>query len=354
MGEYRRMRGRYRELPEDLERVLDRFDQLLVHERASARLRQDYRSIIRRLWYEAGPLLGDTRTVRARYEKWREDLDDHERSGALGASRIRNDVAAVRRCCRALAAKKIGHTKVTPLLTSDPLTELRSTKHSEWKPRPLPVADVLKLFQATEHPTATIPRVVRWNTRDRAIMNIMANGLRIGEVCSLTTDRISYDQTEGTLVLRVLGKGDRERTVPLNPAAARVLSRYLLERFAPKEMVAWLEELPEPKELLAVDRLRERVWKTSVIPVFLRSIGGRAIDERWLGFMFRGYAKLANVRGTPHMLRHTAATELLNANTDLRTIQEVLGHRSLVVTQRYLGVADKKKAKALAALPYGG
>lgn len=353
----KKMRGRYRELPPELEAVLERFDQVLVHERASARVRHDYWFMVRRLWYEIGAFTD--RDFKSKLEAWREDLDKDERAGTVSASRIRGDVAVLRRCCEALQMTKIGGTKVTPILTHNPVAKLRSTAQGEWRPKPLPVADVRKLFDATDS-TEALPRVghesvvVRWNTRDRAILNILANGLRRGEVVSLTTDRVRYDAAEETVVLRVLGKGNRERTVPLNPAAARVLSLYLLEKFAKEEYPQWLQELPEPKELLAVERLRDRVWKTKVIPVFYREVGGTAIDERWLGDMFRGYARLAGIRATPHMLRHTAATELLNANTDLRTIQEVLGHRSLLVTQRYMGVADRKKAKALAALPYGG
>ncbi len=142
--------------------------------------------------------------------------------------------------------------------------------------------------------------------RDVAILELLyATGLRGSELTGLDVEAV--DRAERTV--RVLGKGRKERIVPYGTSAARALERYLAPR--------------------AVTRG----------PLFVNARGGRLTD-RSVRKVVRRAARSAGVvrRVTPHTLRHTFATHLLDAGADLRAIQELLGHSRLSTTQRYTHV----------------
>jgi integrase/recombinase XerC len=142
--------------------------------------------------------------------------------------------------------------------------------------------------------------------RDVAILELLyATGLRVSELTGLDVEAV--DRAERTV--RVLGKGRKERIVPYGTSAARALERYLAPR--------------------AVTRG----------PLFVNARGGRLTD-RSVRNVVRRAARSAGVvrRVTPHTLRHTFATHLLDAGADLRAIQELLGHSRLSTTQRYTHV----------------
>ncbi len=152
--------------------------------------------------------------------------------------------------------------------------------------------------------------------RDRVVLELLyATGVRVGELCGLDVD----DVDDGRRVLRVLGKGARERTVPFGEPAARALT-------------AWrLTGRPE--------------WATarSGSALLLGRRGGR-LDPRAARALV--HRRLADVPGAPdlgpHGLRHTAATHLLEAGADLRSVQELLGHASLATTQLYTHVSVER------------
>ncbi|HUF93237.1 MAG TPA: site-specific tyrosine recombinase/integron integrase [Candidatus Limnocylindria bacterium] len=142
--------------------------------------------------------------------------------------------------------------------------------------------------------------------RDVAILELLyATGLRVSELTGLDVEAV--DRTERTV--RVLGKGRKERIVPFGASAARALERYLA---------------PRPAAGGAL---------------FLNARGGRLTD-RSVRSVVRRAARSAGVvrRVSPHTLRHTFATHLLDGGADLRAIQELLGHSRLSTTQRYTHV----------------
>ena len=142
--------------------------------------------------------------------------------------------------------------------------------------------------------------------RDVAILEVLyATGLRVSELTGLDVEAV--DRSERTV--RVLGKGRKERIVPYGAAAAKALERYLAPRPAARG------------------------------PLFVNARGGRLTD-RSVRNVVRRAARSAGVvrRVTPHTLRHTFATHLLDAGADLRAIQELLGHSRLSTTQRYTHV----------------
>jgi integrase/recombinase XerC len=148
--------------------------------------------------------------------------------------------------------------------------------------------------------------------RDRAILELLyASGLRVSELVGLDLGEIDR---RGQM-LRVLGKGRKERVVPYGGKAQAVLEAY------------W----PVREQILASPKV-----KPAPEAVFLNHLGGRLTD-RSVHMLVRKYSRLANVNWDmhPHSLRHAFATHLLADGADLRAIQELLGHVSLSTTQRY-------------------
>jgi integrase/recombinase XerC len=152
--------------------------------------------------------------------------------------------------------------------------------------------------------------------RDRALLELLyAAGLRVSELTGLT--RADIEQTER--ILRVRGKGNKERIVPYGSKAQAALDAY------------W----PVREELLAQHATRRRSAPHTEA-VFL-NYAGRRLTQRSVGRIVKKYVRLANVNWElhPHSLRHAFATHLLADGADLRAIQELLGHQSLSTTQKY-------------------
>jgi integrase/recombinase XerC len=148
--------------------------------------------------------------------------------------------------------------------------------------------------------------------RDRAILELLyASGLRVSELVGLTVGNLD----RAGQMLRVLGKGRKERVVPYGAKAQQALEAY------------W----PLRSKLLTQPRT-----KPSPEAVFLNHRGGR-LSSKSIRHIVKSYARLANVNWNlhPHSLRHAFATHLLADGADLRAIQELLGHVSLTSTQRY-------------------
>jgi integrase/recombinase XerC len=148
--------------------------------------------------------------------------------------------------------------------------------------------------------------------RDRAALELMyGSGLRVGEVASLTLDRI--DVRRGRVL--VLGKGSKEREVPISEYAADALVGYLREG----------------RPAMAADGSRQLFFNRRRKPFSERDI--RSMVERY------GATLLPGRRVTPHTLRHSFATHLLEGGADIRAVQELLGHASVATTQRYTHVS---------------
>jgi integrase/recombinase XerC len=152
--------------------------------------------------------------------------------------------------------------------------------------------------------------------RDRAIIELLySSGIRVGELAGL--NMIDIDFAGG--LLKVKGKGRKERIVPVGGPALSALEAYLKKR----------EEL-----------IKGRVEHYPEAPVFLNRTGTR-LTTRSVGRIIDKYVALSGVNRkiSPHVLRHTFATHLMDAGADLRVIQELLGHESLSTTQKYTSVS---------------
>ena len=162
--------------------------------------------------------------------------------------------------------------------------------------------------------------------RDRAILELFyASGLRLSELVGLDLEDVNLSSR----MVRVLGKGGKERIVPFNPAATTAIRSYL----------------PGRRELQLRDRTggapstRDR-GRGRNDPLFVNYRGGR-LSSRSVARMVQRYVALVGAqRGiSPHALRHTFATHLLERGADLRAIQELLGHSRITTTQRYTHVS---------------
>jgi integrase/recombinase XerC len=155
--------------------------------------------------------------------------------------------------------------------------------------------------------------------RDRALMETLyAAGLRVSELCGLDLDAVDTDNpTLGSV--RVLGKGSKERVVPLGSEAVKAVRAYLERR----------DELTDPK-----------TGERDPRALFLTKRGAR-LGVRRVQTLVHQYGALGAGRADlhPHALRHTCATHLLDGGADLRAIQKMLGHASLSTTQRYTHVS---------------
>jgi integrase/recombinase XerD len=162
--------------------------------------------------------------------------------------------------------------------------------------------------------------------RDRAFLELLyAAGLRVSEALGLAREDLSL----GGGFVRVIGKGDKERLVPVGDVAVEAIEAYLAER----DRLA-----DEADEATGVDdgaRARE--------PLFL-SRRGRRLDRMAAWRMMRAAALRAGLSGrvTPHTLRHSFATHLLEGGADLRVVQELLGHASITTTQLYTHITGER------------
>jgi integrase/recombinase XerC len=155
--------------------------------------------------------------------------------------------------------------------------------------------------------------------RDRAALELLyGSGLRVGEVAGLTLDRIDLDRGR----VLVLGKGSKEREVPISEYAAEAIDAYL--------QLGRVEMASEGSRHLFFNRRRR--------PFSERDI--RSMVQRY------GATLLPGRRVTPHTLRHSFATHLLEGGADIRAVQELLGHASVATTQRYTHVSRRRLFEA--------
>jgi integrase/recombinase XerC len=201
-------------------------------------------------------------------------------------------------------------------LAHDPTLGLRPPRAPRALPKFVDEASVLKVLDL---PDVRTPR----GRRDRAVLELLyGTGIRLGELVGLDRD----DAAPRADTLRVLGKGSKERIVPLTGVVRRTLDAYLAKT-----------PVPAPEA-------------DGRVPLFTGP-GGRRLSrrtvQRLVGDALRRAA--AASQASPHVLRHTFATHMLNAGADLRAVQELLGHSRLSTTQVYTHVSIERARRAYAS-----
>jgi len=224
---------------------------------------------------------------------------------------------------RATAARKLAAVRTflrylrrEDIIDADPGALVPTPKREMRIPAHLSEADMGKLVDAP--PDSPLGR------RDRAILELCyASGLRVSELVGLDLDDVSLSAR----MVRVLGKGGKQRLVPFNTSAASAIRGYLKDRDALIRGEAGHERRDG----------RDRREKSR--PLFVNYRGGR-LTVRSVDRLVRRYVAACSTRMgiSPHALRHSFATHLLQRGADLRAIQEMLGHARLSTTQRYTHV----------------
>ncbi len=206
-------------------------------------------------------------------------------------------------------------------LDANPARLLKSPKLEKKLPRFLTVDEAFSLMDA--------PGRAGFNAlRDRAVLELLySSGLRVGEMAALDLDDLNLN--EG--MVKVKGKGRKERLVPVGSKAVAALRAYILERFLlARNLKARKTGRPAARPVTAPG------LKSGENALFINRSGGRltgrSIRRAVVGCVRRA---LPGKKATPHTLRHTFASHLLQAGADLRVIQELLGHSSLSTTQKY-------------------
>ncbi len=194
------------------------------------------------------------------------------------------------------------------LIEEDPSRLVRGPKLVRRLPSCLDREEVARLLMA--------PDATSLGIRDRVLMEVLyATGMRVSELCGLEV----ADYNPAALEMRVLGKGARERVVLLNQSANDWVKLYLDEHWA--KLAGGRK--PEPSSPLFVSRQSTRLSSRSVHRIVLKHARTAGINKAI----------------TPHTLRHTFATHLLEGGADLRVVQELLGHTTISTTQIYTHVS---------------
>ncbi len=235
-----------------------------------------------------------TRVVRA-YLAWL-----HEQGYAK--STIARRLAAVRSWCRFLCRQGV--------FKANPADGLRGPRQDRKLPHFVQRDDMLRLL-------ATPPAEEPLGLRDRAILETLYSaGLRVSELTGLDVDDVDLDAGCAT----VRGKGKRERLALLGPHAVAAVRLWLGQRAA-----------------IVARRVRAQ-------PALFLNRSGTRLSSRSVGRLLEKYLAHAGLdpRTSPHTLRHSFATHLLDAGADIRSVQELLGHRSLSTTQIYTHVTTQR------------
>lgn len=222
--------------------------------------------------------------------------------GGYKATSTARMLSAVRRLFQHLYREKIRD--------DDPSALLASPKLPQRLPKDLSEAQVERLLQA---PTVKEPIELR----DKAMLEVLyATGLRVSELVGLTMSDVSLRQG----VVRVIGKGNKERLVPLG-----------------EEAVYWLEQY--------LTHGRPWLLNGQSLDILFPSNRARQMTRQTFWHRIKHYAQLAGIDSeklSPHVLRHAFATHLLNHGADLRVVQMLLGHSDLSTTQIYTHVATER------------
>jgi integrase/recombinase XerC len=200
------------------------------------------------------------------------------------------------------------------LAASNPAKSVSTPRVEKLLPTTLTVDEVFRLVESPKSPVKKCPSVSAKNKRlrDGAILELLySSGLRVGELVGLNLNQLDLDLG----IVKVMGKGRKERIVPVGAKAIEALRAYLKERDIFKGEEA----------------------------IFVNQRGGR-LTARSVGRVINKYTKSSGIfrKVSPHSLRHTFATHLLDAGADIREIQEMLGHSSLSTTQRYIHLSIGK------------
>jgi len=188
-------------------------------------------------------------------------------------------------------------------IKDNPTLNVTSPRVGKSLPKPISISQAMLLLEQPAKQSTPEAK------RDRAILELLyASGMRVSELVSLNLDDINVDGGD----VRCFGKGHKERLIPIAPRAALTVKEYLQET-------------------------RPRILHNDAEQALFLNLRGDRLTRQGLWQILKGYAKSAELDKeiTPHTLRHSFATHMLNGGADLRSVQELLGHANISTTQVY-------------------
>ena len=288
--------------------ILDEFcDSLWLEDGLSRNTLESYRSDLSKfsLWLEKQRAAKILETTHADIQGFLAHLVTEQKAKATSTSRA---ISSLKRLFRYLLRQN--------KISTDPTLQIATPKLPRSLPQTLTEQDVEQLLQAPDVDTPL-------GMRDRTMLEVLyATGLRVSELVSLSVAQVSLDMG----VVRVMGKGSKERLVPLGEEALDWLRRYL----------------KEARPVLLAGKLCEALFVTA---------RAAAMTRQMFWYLIKKHAKQGGVSKplSPHTLRHAFATHLINHGADLRVVQLLLGHADISTTQIYTHVA-RERLKSLHAM----
>ncbi len=225
----------------------------------------------------------------------------HLQANGLSSRSLARHLVSLRQFFRYLVGERI--------IVSDPVEEVESSRPDKGLPRYLHEEEVRRLLDQPD--TTTLEGL-----RDLAMLELLyATGLRVSELVALSLNDINLDRN----FVRTIGKGKKERFIPLGDYASEALRRYLSEA-------------------------RGALLRGRSSPYCFVSRRGRLLSRQGFWKRLKAYARQAGLSPevSPHHLRHSFATHLLEHGADLRTVQEMLGHANIATTEIYTHVLKER------------
>ena len=280
----------------DVIAIIDRFEEMLISERnLSLRSLNSYKADIKELLeYTKNEINVSKRKI--------ENYIEHLNSKKAKQSSIMRKMSALRQFFLFLSEEK--------LINQNPMLEIKLKNKNKPLPKVLSEQETKLLLSYFEKKS---------NPKLQAMLHILYGaGLRVSELVTLTKDAIIYDENSKHYVLLILGKGNKERIVPLNNVAVEAIHNYISN----------LPEKVKSAQYLFPSRAKEGHMTRQGFAKLLKEVAAE------VGIPIQ--------KISPHVIRHAFATHLLAHGADLRSIQKLLGHKDISTTQIYTHISNEK------------
>jgi len=233
------------------------------------------------------------------------DFIERLRDSGYSLSSIGRFISSIRGFCKYLTIENV--------MKGDLSENLQAPKKWERLPKSLTVSEIRSLFELTSSQAQQVPTMLR----DSVMLELLySSGLRVSELVSLKLEDIHLEPG----FIRVLGKGSKERIVPVNMRAVEKLKRYINEQ-------------------------RPEILKKRQSPFLFVTGRGRALTRQRFWQSMKALGRQAGIEFSPHTIRHSFATHLLEGGADLRSVQKMLGHSDISTTQIYTKVTTERIKK---------
>lgn len=228
--------------------------------------------------------------------------------------KLRNDGHSAASICRFISSIK-GFCKfliIEKIISDNPSENLKMPKQWERLPKAIGVEDIRKLLDIDLQPSTF--NLQPLFIRDSAMLELLySSGLRVSEIIFIKANDLNFESG----FLRVMGKGSKERIVPMNHRAAEKIKKYILQ-------------------------LRPMLLKNRQSPYLFLTSRGTPMTRQRFWQALKKFASASGLKLTPHTIRHSFATHLLERGADLRSVQKMLGHSDISTTQIYTKVSGDR------------